>query len=221
MTVRQASETQNLVVLVADDHALFRQGFAFLLKDDLQFGQVHQAGDLETALDLAASLDRLDLMALDLNMPGMSGVEGFAAAREAFPGTRLVAVSASERPEDVTGVLGAGADGFIPKQLSPEATVEALRAVLRGERFVPPGYTPGLPRAQPAGTDGPSTTLTPRQTEVLRHLMQGRSAKEIARALSLGEGTVRIHLAGAYRTLGVRNRVEAVLKAKTLPGFGG
>jgi len=220
MAKRQASETHNLVVLVADDHALFRQGFAFLLRDDLKIDNVHQAGDLETALDLAATLDRLDLIALDLNMPGMSGVEGFAAARDAFPQARLVAVSASDRQEDVAGVLAAGADGFIPKQLSPEATVAALEAVLRGEGYMPPGFSPGPQKMRPtARAGGPSVTLTPRQTEVLEHLMQGRSAKEIARALNLGEGTVRIHLAGAYRTLGVRNRVEAVLKAKSLPGF--
>ncbi len=221
MVKKQAPEAQDLVVLVADDHALFRQGFAFLLRDDLQVGNVHQAGDLEAALDLAASLDRLDLIALDINMLGMSGLEGFAAARDAFPNSRLVAVSASERPEDVAGVFAAGADGFIPKQLTPEATVAALQTVLGGERYVPVGFSPVAAVPRPAAGTGLSGTLTPRQTEVLGHLMQGLSAKEISRALNLGEGTVRIHLAGAYRTLGVRNRVEAVLKAKTLPGFGG
>lgn len=219
----KSSAQPDLVALIADDHALFRQGLELLLRDELRASRVEQAANLEAALDVANALDRLDLFAIDLNMPGMSGAEGLSAAREAFPSARLVVVSASDRPEDITAALKAGADGYVPKHLTPEATVEALQAILRGEGYVPSGFSyvdPSLrSRLDAAGRAAHGQHLTPRQVDVLRQLIHGKSAKEIARALNLGEGTVRIHLAGAYRALGARNRIDAVIKARSLPLF--
>jgi DNA-binding NarL/FixJ family response regulator len=221
--MRSSAVQPGLVALIADDHALFRQGLEFLLRDELKASRVEQAGDLETALEIAGSLDRLDLFAVDLNMPGMSGAESLLAAREAFPAARLVVVSASDRPEDITAALKAGADGYVPKHMTPEATVQALQGILRGEGFVPSGFSyvdPALrSRLDAAGRAAQGQHLTPRQIDVLRQLIHGKSAKEIARALNLGEGTVRIHLAGAYRALGARNRIDAVIKARSLPLF--
>jgi DNA-binding NarL/FixJ family response regulator len=210
-----------ITALIADDHALFRQGLEFLLKDELRAARVEQAADLDAAMDIAAGLDQIDLIVLDLNMPGMSGVEGLAAVRESFPSVRLVVFSASDRTEDISAALRAGADGYVPKHLSPEETVNALSRILQGESYVPGAYAASVARP---GRDGDGAgnraqSLTPRQVDVLRQLIRGQSAKEIARALSLGEGTVRIHLAGAYRALGARNRIDAVLKARNLSLF--
>jgi DNA-binding NarL/FixJ family response regulator len=153
-------------------------------------------------------------------MPGMDGVDSLAALRECHPGLKFVVVTASDSRRDVLGALEAGANGFIPKGLSEADLVDALRTVMAGGIFAPALLAaPGREAAAPADDGaGPAAlaALTQRQRDVLAQLLDGRSNKEIARTLNLGEGTVKIHLAAIFRHFGVRNRAAAVAVAAGL-----
>jgi DNA-binding NarL/FixJ family response regulator len=202
--------------LVIDDHALIRDSLRHVLMEELDAEEVLQAETLEVGLDqLSKAAGSIGLIVVDLNMPGESGPESIGALVEAFSEAKVVVVSASEAKEDVMGCLTAGVDGYIPKTLSVPEMVRALRQVLAGAIFVPRALTrrgvePPRPR-RPLCTPGVEN-LTPRQREVLDELLLGRSSKEIARALAVAEGTVKIHLAAIYRALGVRSRAEAISK---------
>ena len=149
----------------------------------------------------------------------MKGAASIRELRHTYALLRCVVMSGSEQRQDVLDALAAGAFGYIPKSLDPEAMVAAIQQVLGGGI-----YAPTLLLTEPAETPEPSATidpavmamLTPRQYDVLRLLGKGQANKEIARALDISEGTVKIHLAAIFRVLEVRNRTEAVLKASAL-----
>jgi DNA-binding NarL/FixJ family response regulator len=203
-----------LRAVLIDDHELIRDSVRRLLMDELDFEEVHQAGDLEAGLALLSDIGDIDLIVTDLNMPGASGPESLVALVEAFPASSIVVMSGSEAKEDVLGCLSAGVDGYIPKSLPVPEMVAAIRQVLAGGTYVPRALarrgveSPPRARLSAAGVDH----LTPRQREVLDELILGQSSKEIARVLRLAEGTVKIHLAAIYRALGVRTRAEAIAK---------
>ncbi|MGE3302014.1 MAG: response regulator [Hyphomonadaceae bacterium] len=201
-------------VLIADDHELFRHGLKLLLESALAAEHVEEAASLDEALEkIAAAAAPPDLLILDLRMPGVSGAEAFSALRDAFPRTRVVVMSASEDPADILGALSGGVHGYVPKSLPTAQIEQALRDVLSGRIYAPAALsqrqTMPAPRAEPApDVEG----LTGRQRDVLGELMRGLSSKEIARNLSIAEGTVKIHLAAIYRAVGVRTRAEAIAR---------
>ena len=207
-------------VLIADDHELFREGVRALLMDALDASDVRQAASLDDALDLLADGPAPDLLILDLHMPGVSGVESLGALRDAFPGSKVVVMSASEDRGAIIAALHCGVHGYIPKSLSAAQIEAALRDVLSGRIYVPSvigrrdgGLEPERPMP-PVTVEG----LTTRQKDVLSELMKGQSSKEIARALGIAEGTVKIHLAAIYRSAGVRTRAEAIAKLSAQRG---
>ena len=209
-------------ILIADDHALFRQGLRTFIQDNVDRAEVVEADSLESALEALAD-DGFQLMITDLGMPGMEGPHSLTAFREAFPAVKLLVMSALEDRATMLAALGAGAHGYVPKSAPPDAIVEALEAVMAGRIWMPPAiaaWGPAAPpRAEAPGAESGERTpprLTPRQREVLQLLLRGASTKEIARSLSLGEGTVKVHLAGLYRALGARNRTEATAIAARL-----
>lgn len=210
-------------IVIADDHQMFRQGLRLLLEDELKVGEIVEAEDFDTALDRAASMKQVDLILVDLKMPGMAGGASIRSVRQAYPAAKVVVVSGFTGRDEILDALGAGAHGYVPKRLSIEELTAALRLVMGGGVYVPPDIATVPPEngddmidlpmpAKPPG-DTDLTRLTPRQRDVLRELSQGRSTKEIARSLDLAEGTVKIHLAAIFRLLGVRNRTEAAIAA--------
>jgi DNA-binding NarL/FixJ family response regulator len=202
--------------LVADDHAMVRLGLAVTLRDQLGFAVVYEAATLDDALERLADDPGIGLALIDLSMPGMDGADSLAALRECHPDLKLAVVTASDSRRDILAALDAGANGFIPKDMSEPDLVAALRTVMAGGIFASSILAKPL-----HDTDGPGeesgervlpavlSALTQRQREVLEQLIDGRSNKEIARALKLGEGTVKIHLAAIFRHFGVRNRAAA------------
>ncbi|MGE0829630.1 MAG: response regulator [Hyphomonadaceae bacterium] len=201
--------------LIADDHELFRGGVKQLLTEEFEDIVVLEAGGLDEALERLLEHAPVDLLVMDLNMPGVEGMDSIAALSDAYPDAKLVVLSASEDRRDVLDALGAGINGYIPKSLSAGEIAAALRDVLDGRVFVPRAIArrgeavpPRAKAAPPAGLDN----LTERQRHVLDELMFGKSSKEIARALDVAEGTVKIHLAAIYRALGVKSRAEAIAK---------
>ncbi len=206
--------------VIADDHALFRTGLRLLLLDGCGPACVLEAANVHELRHLLASEPNPDLVMMDLFMPGMNGGATIRELRQVYPGLRLAVMSASEERKHVLDALGAGAFGYIPKSLEPAAMVAAFLQILNGGIYAPTlllTETASAAEPSPTGLDPQIIeTLTPRQCEVLRLLGKGQANKEIARALDISEGTVKIHLAAIFRLLDVRNRTEAVLKASAL-----
>ncbi len=203
-------------ILVADDHALFRDGLRHVLARLGEEVTVLEARDGPEAQALAAAHPDLDLVLLDLAMPGADGLDGLRALRARSPSVPVVILSASEHPRDVRAALEAGAAGFIPKSSTSAVMLSAVRLVFEGGVYVPPamlGEVPARGRPSRAGT---ALGLTPRQREVLALLAEGKSNKEIGQALGLAEGTVKLHVSAILRLLGAENRTQAVVAAARL-----
>lgn len=200
--------------ILADDHALFRDGFALLLKQQLEPNvTVLEAASLFEALQQAEQNADADLVLLDVSMPGMEGVESVQDMLNRFPGIPVVILSATESRPLVEALLEIGVAGFIPKSSSSQVMISALRLVLSGGIYIPPQLLGSGDIVQ----DGSALSrLTERQREVLHLLAEGKTNKQISRELDLSEGTVKVHLNSVYRVLGVANRTEAALLARRL-----
>ena len=204
-------------IILADDHALFRDGFALLFQQLEKGAEVLEAGHLEEAMDFAAHHPDADLMLLDLNMPGMNGHAGVTQVSRAFPQLPVVVVSASESKVSVQAVMAAGASGFIPKSSSSAVMHSAIRLVLSGGVYLPPQ----LLMAEMTDAEGElgrnaPIRLSGRQQDVLRLLADGMPNKQICRELGLGEGTIKVHIAAIFRALDVGNRTEAANAARRM-----
>ena len=186
-------------VLLADDHPVWRRGVRDVLSSEPDLDVVAEAGDGTEALHALRTLP-IDVAVLDMEMPGLTGVEVARAAVADGIAARILALSSYDAPAYVTGLLRTGAAGYLTKDRSPGLIVEAVRAVARGEGrwFVtPPMRDPGA-------------DLTPRERDVLGRLAQGRSNSEIAEALFVSENTVRSHLTSVYAKVDVASAREAI-----------
>lgn len=219
------SGTDRETVLIADDHGLYRMGLAFLLKDQLGFERVIEVSSFDEALEQLETDTSISLALLDLSMPGMAGTGSLQEVRNCYPDIQVAVVSASERRQDVLETLAVGAHGYVPKSLSDDGITEALESILSGSVYAPKLLTTTDDGAAQSGAaEGLSdidlkaamARLTPRQNDVLQLIVQGKSNKEIARALEIAEGTVKIHLTALLRHLGARNRTQAVAIASKM-----
>ena len=201
-------------ILHADDHSLFREGLGFFLKLLGTGVMPLEAGNLQAALDKLALESPVDLLLLDLEMPGMNGLEGFHEIRRRYPDLPITIVSGVNDVRIIRELLDGGARGYIPKLAGSEQLMDALRRVLKGEIYVPDALF--MPAQQPTANDAKASPLTSRQQEILPLLAEGMLNKQIADALSVTEGTVKQHLKDLFRRLGVRNRTQAVKEAQRL-----
>ncbi len=202
-------------ILVADDHALFREGLNFLLLELGDEVSLLEACNASEATELAGAHDDLDLILLDLDMPGLDSFTGLRTLRNRHPEIPVVVVSASEDEADIRRVLEADASGFIPKSTSGQEMLNILRRILDGETYVP-DQAAGLSYTV---EDDPGSQLTPRQREVLRLMCAGQSNKLIAQTLGMAEGTVKIHVTAILKALNASNRTQAVIMASQY-GYG-
>lgn len=205
-------------LLLADDHPLFREGIKPLLRKLAADVEVIEAQDYLNAFAAMREAGEVDLALMDLYMPGMRGREGIAQFRAAYPDVPLVILSASEQPDDIQHLLDAGALGYITKSSPGEVILHALRLVLAGGLYIPPKLLGGQ-RAADADSDADAemrVALTQRQLAVLQQLALGKSNRQIAAALNITEGTVKVHLATIFRVLKVSSRTEALLAAQRL-----
>lgn len=174
-------------IIVADDHPLFREGMLSILQRLLPEARIEEAGDLAGVLRLAGEGEQPDSLILDLRFPGLTRIEMLADLRRRFPRTTLIVVSMVDDPQLIGEVMNAGADGFLGKSIAPEELGQAILAIRAGEvlvRYEPSGLLPLQPSPRLEG-------LTERQLDVLRLLAQGKSNKEIGRALDISHYTVR------------------------------
>jgi DNA-binding NarL/FixJ family response regulator len=201
-------------ILHADDHPMFREGLRFFLKLLDPQAVLLEASNIQAALDKLALEWPVDLMVLDLQMPGMSELEGFFAIRRRYPDLRVVIVSGVNDPRIIRALLDGGARGYIPKLASSEQLMDGLRRVLDGEVYVPD--TVFLPEAGGALPAPDASPLTARHQQLLPLLAEGMPNKRIADALGVTEGTVKQHLKELFKRLQVRNRTQAVREARRL-----
>ena len=196
------------IAVVADDHELPRAALSALLKGRLGFERVIETASLDEAFERLGEEPDVALALFDLDMPGVKDAFSQQAVREIHPAMKTAVVSGSTRREDMLAALAAGVHGYVPKCLSLGAMETALGDILGGRIFVPPSIAELSPARGVAPLSRPPA-LTDRQRDVLRLLIDTPSNNEIARALGLGLGTVKIHLAGLYRALGGGGRAEA------------
>jgi DNA-binding NarL/FixJ family response regulator len=205
-----------LKVLVVDDHPLICEALRQVLRALDQSIELIEAADAPQALAAAESHRDLDLILLDLALPGADGFEALRELRERHPSFPVVVLSASEQAEIVMRALDAGAMGFIPKTSSNDVLLGALRLVLAGGVYLPPevlrhSQAPALPGKTAGAASYRDLGLTERQAQVLALLVQGKPNKIICRELNLAEGTVKIHVTAILKALGVSNRTQAVI----------
>jgi len=209
-------------ILTADDHSVFRQGLKSIVEAFDSSAELLEAESFAVALRIVQKNGGIDLVLLDLMMPGMDAFDGLIAMRDAAPDTPIVIVSMIESRKDVLRAIELGAHGFIPKAAGPEEMVNALRAVMDGQVYLPPALLlkpdegkGGVPTAQAsrASAEERLSVLTGRQREVAELLGQGLTNAQIAERLELSESTVRLHVSTILDKLDLSNRTQVALLA--------
>ena len=205
-------------ILLVDDHALFRDGVALLLKELDPAVQVLHAANLGEALAALGGGTDIDLILLDLILPGAHGFQALEAIRERHPGVPLVMLSSQEDQVTVLRSIQLGAMGFVPKSASSQQMFDALRTVLAHGIYVPPLSLAGIALAVPAQprTSPAELGLTQRQTQVLRLILEGKPMKLIARELGLSPNTAKTHVSAVLRALCVTTRTQAIVAASRM-----
>ncbi len=203
-------------ILIVDDHSLFREGLCHVLNALDENVSILQASDYDSAFHQASVNFNLDLVLLDLNMPGKDGFATLSTFVEKYPALPVVILSGSTQRKDIQMALDKGAVGYIPKDTTSVVMLNALRLILSGGTYVPQIMAQQNDTNANA-TDNSSLDLTPRQLEVLSLLIKGLSNKEIALKMDLADGTIKMHVTSIMKCLGVSNRTQAAIAAQ---GFG-
>lgn len=216
MVSKERSTTMR--ILFADDHPLFREGVKPVLTKLADQVEVIEAKDYPAAFEAARKCEDLDLALMDLTMPGMTGVEGIARFRAAFPRVPVAVLSASDERDPIQRLLANGALGYICKSSPSDVILSALRLILAGGVYIPPSLLDESGEGAPPLSieAGKQEGLTKRQVDVLRELAKGLNNKQIAHNLNVTEGTVKIHMATIFKILNVSSRTEALLVAQKM-----
>ncbi|NFV80222.1 response regulator [Magnetospirillum aberrantis] len=199
-------------IILADDHVMIREGLRPFVEKVSPGTEVLEAGSFPEIVELLKT-QSVDLIILDLKMPGMNGFQGLVNLRRDYPAIRCVMLSAMADREHVLEAIRLGAHGFIPKHLSGAAMVSALQLVLSGERFIPAMLVDSAGASGNAKDQNSGALigrLTPRERDILRLLREGHPNKVIANRLDVSEVTVKSHLGNVFRKLGVQNRLQAM-----------
>ena len=194
-------------VLIVDDHPLVHQTLGAAVRSVLPQAQVHDAFNLQAALEIGGDLPADTLVLLDLGLPDCSGIAVLRSFRGVFPEMRTVVVSASESSAVIAMALKSGAAGYIPKTSSPDVIVAALRVIVAGGTYIPPQVLAAI-RQMPA--------FTARQLEVLHLIALGSSTRDIAKALGITDNTVKQHTQAVFKVLNVSSRSQAIVAAARL-----
>jgi len=219
MGMRFDGRIENVKILLADDHELIREGVKLVLREYNPDCELFEAQDYAQTLNQIRLNPILDLILLDLAMPGMERFNGLKQVRNSAPSTPIIVLSVFENPDDVKTALAYGANGYVPKSSANKVLPAAIELVMQGET-----YLPGSALTQPHITTGTQfeyknmTTqqpfagfnLTRRQIEVLQYLVEGHTNKGIARRMAITEPTVKTHLSKIYKILNISSRTEAV-----------
>lgn len=202
-------------ILVVDDHALFREGLCLVLQELEKPITLLEASDCDQALQYISSNSDLDMVLLDLELPGKDGFEALNCITEQYSSLPVVILSASTQRSNIQRALDSGAMGYIPKSTTSSIMINALKLILAGGIYVPQNMIT-LDNETSLNKAGNNYGLSPRQVEVLMLLVDGHSNKHIAHELYLSEATIKVHITHILKVLDVKNRTQAAMKAKDL-----
>jgi DNA-binding NarL/FixJ family response regulator len=203
-------------LLLADDHPLFRDALRRIVQQTLPGATVHEADSVPAMLDVLDREASISMVLLDLGMPGAQGFSALIHLRAQHPTLPVLIVSASEDPALIRRALRHGAAGFVPKSSPMPVIAEALRAVLDGERWMPPGVGDAPLEREEAELATRVAELTPQQFRVLGMLCAGLLNKQIAYELNVSEATVKAHMTAVLRKFGAHSRTQVALMAARL-----
>lgn len=206
-------------VLVADDHPLFRDAIVNIIANRFEHSQTYETEDVASTIEYATANDDIDLILLDLNMPGMAGLNGLLELRNECPTTPVVVVSAEQEKQTILQTIAYGAVGFIAKSSSKDTIGDAIESVFGGNVYLPSDIIRNDSQASQSNastkefnvTSDTLSSLTRRQLMVLRCMTKGEANKHIAYNLNISETTVKSHVSSILKKLGVYNRVQAVV----------
>lgn len=203
-----------LKLLVIEDHAMVREGLLQAVRALEKDVRALGAADAAAGLEILGANDDIELVLLDLMLPGTSGMALLGVLRKRFPTIPVVILSALDDADTVSRAMRQGAAGFVPKSSSTETMLEALHEVLSGEVYLPPRLRDPAARTNGRGRDVAGRYgLTPAQMRVLELLIQGKTNRQIAELLDVTEGTVKIHVSAIFKAMNVTNRSQALLLA--------
>lgn len=197
-------------IMIVDDHSVVRQGLRMFLTLDPEFEILGEASDGKQAVQMAHTL-KPDVVLMDLLMPVMDGIEATTIIRKELPDTEVIALTSVLEDNSVVGAIRAGAIGYLLKDTESDELIRAIKAAAAGQVQLTPKAAARLVRE--VRTPESPETLTERETDVLRLLAQGKSNKEIAQILTIGEKTVKTHVSSVLAKLNVSSRTQAALYA--------
>ncbi|MBH0057049.1 response regulator transcription factor [Pseudoalteromonas sp. SWXJZ94C] len=204
--------------LIADDHPLFREALKGALSVKFEGLEVFESSDFDSTLQVLSEQEDLDILLLDLHMPGNGDLYGLIRIREEYPSLPIAVVSGSEDANIVSKVMGYGAMGFIPKSSSSDDIANAINQILEGDTWLPVELKNKVAEIESEDREiaAQVASLTPQQYRVLQYLHEGLLNKQIAYELHISEATIKAHITAIFRKLGVYNRTQAVLIAAKL-----
>lgn len=202
-------------LLLIDDHPLMRSGVKQLLALDPQLQVIGEAGNGPAGIELAKTLQP-DMILLDLNMPGVNGLETLTLLRQSGGKSRIIVFSVSDSQEDVVEALRLGADGYLLKDMEPEILLQSLQQAAQGKMVLSEGLNAILAHSLREGNSQPDrelSQLTPRERDIFRLIAQGLPNKTIGRRLNISESTVKVHVKHLLKKMQLKSRVEAAIWA--------
>lgn len=204
-------------LLIADDHPLYRDALRGALSLSLPALTLSEAGDLTSTVDILNRED-IDLLLLDLHMPGSNDLFGLIHIRKLFPDVPVAVVSGTEDTQLISKIMSAGALGFIPKTASSGDIANAVQAILDGDVWLPPNLSDSVDEIDEEFSELADNvaSLTPSQYKVLCFMRDGLLNKQIGYNLDIAEATVKAHVTAIFKKLGINNRTQAVLIASQL-----
>lgn len=202
-------------VFVVDDHTLFRKGLVSLLSELEDIQVVGEASNGEEAMEIVMGIEP-DLILMDINMPGMSGIETLGVLRQQGMEIPVLMLTISEHQEDLVGAICAGACGYLLKNVEPEVLQQTIKQVIAGKSVLSPEITEQVFEMVRSRKIGMEKMLTEREIQMLHLLSSGSKTSQLAEQMSISENTVKTHIRNIFEKLEVSSRVEAVAKAVRL-----
>jgi two-component system NarL family response regulator len=212
------ADKKQIRVIIADDHALLREGIRKILSLEPDITVVGEAEDGDQVIELARNTDA-DIILMDINMPNVDGIKATQVIKEEKPGIKIIALTIHNQEEYLFELIRGGISGYVLKDVRPHELVKTIRCVAEGEGFIPPSLTPKVFKEfnrlskKREEESRYHFDLTEREREVLQQICLGLSNREIAEKLYISEKTVRNHLTNIFQKLGVSDRTQAVLFA--------
>lgn len=203
-------------ILIADDHALFRDGLALHIEKLAPDAIISQAGSYSQMFKLLSTDNNTDFVFFDFEMSDMPWQEALESLKNNLPKIPFVIISGAEDNRTIKAILAAGASGYIPKRSETKVLNNALRLILDGGTYVPPNLIENMSPTSLNGKNSFAKNLTHRQSQVLDLIAQGKSNKQIAYDMGVSESTVKLHINALLRSLHVSNRTQAVITAQKL-----